>query len=883
MTSKTPNPSSAEHISCRYQAAVGSTDSSTLAAPGLNDSAWKVGGRAGAPEGIGAVWFRCQVKVPEKGAEHGLVLDLGRVADVDRTFVNGVEVGNTQMVPSLEWQFFHQRTYFVRPDVLGPPGSEALVSVRASSRSFGTVGFVDHGPRFQRSWNAAGANLYEFLPFGFVIVFLALVRLYPFNREVSRLRLRSLTQMGLGISAVVLLNTFLLYRIAFPLSNVWLRFHVATTAVSAWLLFRFLDGVLGRKVDRWLAAWTFAVVAIAAALPGYTNESWSTTRIAQLFGVWGLPIIAQGAWMVTQVGRRFFAERSPALLSLLTGGMLLMLLGGWDIYELLNGRLPVSMPASGIGFMCFFIGAIFNAIALDREGVVEEVRSEYAAHAAVASLASQVAHDIRSPLAALEMVVDDLDSLPEEKRILVREAAQRIKDIANNLLSRNRAVTRGEDEEAAAEKIGLDHLPGVVEQIVSEKRAQFRARQGLHIETRAGQSAYGLFANVDSSILKRMLSNLINNSVEAIDVRGRVRVRVQEREGRVEISVEDDGKGIPEEVVARLGQKGETHDKQGGSGLGLFHARESAERWGGSLQIHSKIGQGTSITLSLPRQQAPKWFLTELRLETGQTVVILDDDQSIHEIWARRLPAGINLVHLHGGEEFARWVRAQEGGVEARGARFREPPLYLVDFELKGERLSGLDWIEEFDLQARSVMVSSRFEDAAIRARCEEQGIRMVPKGLAGFVPVRVSRADDTMARPDCVLIDDDLLVHLIWKSAADKRGRTLLAFAGADEFEAQMARIARDTPIYIDSDLGDGVRGEEVSRRYFEAGFRTIYLATGSQTSDFELGSIPWIVQIVGKSPPQELRDAQAQSSGASGLVTRSAPSSTRDVGASP
>ena len=66
---------------------------------------------------------------------------------------------------------------------------------------------------------------------------------------------------------------------------------------------------------------------------------------------------------------------------------------------------------------------------------------------ALNELASQVAHDIRSPLAALDSVVNRLAQLPEQERVFMRSAINRIKDIANNLLQKNR--------EAEATKKGM--------------------------------------------------------------------------------------------------------------------------------------------------------------------------------------------------------------------------------------------------------------------------------------------------------------------------------------------------------------------------------------------------------------------------------------------
>ena len=63
------------------------------------------------------------------------------------------------------------------------------------------------------------------------------------------------------------------------------------------------------------------------------------------------------------------------------------------------------------------------------------------------------------------------------------------------------------------------------------------------------------------------------------------------------------------------------------------------------------------------------------------------------------------------------------------------------------------------------------------------------------------------------------------------------------------MSDLDLSTPIYIDSSLRHEMRGELVAKEFFEAGFRTIYLTTGYQKAAF--GNMPWIADIVEKSPP--------------------------------
>lgn len=121
----------------------------------------------------------------------------------------------------------------------------------------------------------------------------------------------------------------------------------------------------------------------------------------------------------------------------------------------------------------------------------------------------------------------------------------------------------------------------------------------------------------------------------------------------------------------------------------------------------------------------------------------------------------------------------------------------------------------------------------------------MIPKGLAGFVPI----ACPLPLRPDAVLIDDDHLVHTVWKVAASANGKTLGAFSTPREFLAIVGRLDKTTPIYVDSKPGGGIRREDFAKDLHAQGFRNLYLATGRQPDS--LPPMPWIKEIVGKKAP--------------------------------
>lgn len=157
------------------------------------------------------------------------------------------------------------------------------------------------------------------------------------------------------------------------------------------------------------------------------------------------------------------------------------------------------------------------------------------------------------------------------------------------------------------------------------------------------------------------------------------------------------------------------------------------ESWGGRLHIDSKEGIGTKVTLTIPRETPPDWFVSRLELPENGTVVIIDDDSSIHQVWQQRLDAvnatnkNIRVVHLTNPDALIKWVT--ENGAQSE-------TVYLIDYELLGYQKSGLDLIMELGIQSESCLVTSHYEEKSILSRCQFAKVSLIPKGMAAFVPI---------------------------------------------------------------------------------------------------------------------------------------------------
>lgn len=369
--------------------------------------------------------------------------------------------------------------------------------------------------------------------------------------------------------------------------------------------------------------------------------------------------------------------------------------------------------------------------------------------AMLGSVAAQVAHDIRSPLSALEMISGQLEEISEDRRLIVRNAIARIRDIAHSLKCKGEpgiwlgaselGKTGGGDGPDRIEELILSPI---LEELIAEKRLEYRERLDVVIRFDPSPESYGLAAAVDHRELKRVVSNLVNNSVEAIP-KGGGTVDIFLRpagDQTLDVIVEDTGCGMMASLIERLGTWGMTFNKRGGSGLGLAHAKETIEAWGGGMRVDSEPGRGTRVILTLPRRGPPSWFVPNIEIKSGGTVVIFDDDQSIHQVWKGRFDLAssnernVLLEHLSTSEQFRQFHRKRFLDLE--------DPLFLMDYEILGSSgVSGLDLIEECGIADRAILVTSRYDDPVIRRRCEQAGIRLIPKSMSGFVPIEIGSA----------------------------------------------------------------------------------------------------------------------------------------------
>ena len=475
-------------------------------------------------------------------------------------------------------------------------------------------------------------------------------------------------------------------------------------------------------------------------------------------------------------------------------------------------------------------------------------------------IADQVAHDIRSPLASLLMIVKSCTEIPETERIALREAAIGISDIANNLLGHYKAkeMELSSDNEERQPVL----LSATLFQLLTDKKFQYQdlGIRFAHDFSQAGQFA---FIQVELTAFKCMVSNLINNAVDALaNNKGRVILQLDASLTQVKVTVIDNGKGMSPALIKKIiSNIAFTEGKPTGHGIGLTQVRETLQRNQGEMSVHSIVDSGTQITLTFPRIKAPGWIAEEIKLSKQDIVIILDDDVSIHVAWNTRFEPllrqapDIKLKHFENCKEAIHFLNSLS-------AEEKHRVLLLTDFELLKQELNGLHVVEKTQVK-RSILVTSHYANPLIRERAVTFGTKILPKQLASEIPIIIDEtlnykpeADQDVAlnQVDLLLVDDDRvfaknLMNFIFDD------KEVAYFEDPLRFLESVSSYATETPIYLDNNFAtDELKGIEIANSLYQQGYTRLYLLSGESFLDNE---IPHYITVIRKNDIDSIKNS--------------------------
>ncbi|MDH4615965.1 ATP-binding protein [Brevibacillus sp. AY1] len=240
-------------------------------------------------------------------------------------------------------------------------------------------------------------------------------------------------------------------------------------------------------------------------------------------------------------------------------------------------------------------GAVVVIRDITHERKLDKMRNDFVAN---------VSHELRTPLSMLqgysEAIVDDMASTPEEHKELAQiiyDESVRMTKLVNELLS----LARMEAGHVELFKENVQLKPYL--ERIHRKFLSLAREQDIQLDMDLSTTIE--LAEIDPDRMEQVLTNLIDNALRHTPSHGSVSIRAY-GEHALCLEVSDTGSGIPQEdlpfVFERFykADKARTRGRAGGTGLGLAIAKNIIDAHGGTISVQSRLGEGTTFTITIP-------------------------------------------------------------------------------------------------------------------------------------------------------------------------------------------------------------------------------------------------------------------------------------------
>ena len=255
------------------------------------------------------------------------------------------------------------------------------------------------------------------------------------------------------------------------------------------------------------------------------------------------------------------------------------------------------------------IGLLGVSFDITEKKKIEELENKLKMREELYKVAKEVSHDIASPVMSLKIIEEMYNGkLKEQDERMLKTAIRSIENMAGKMLSKYRInknieIGRREEKEEEVYINVYESMKYIVENM------RYRSK-GEGVEIKVGREKGIVYIKGDNTDFIRMMVNVINNGVEAIDgkegKRGEIEVRYKEKGEEVEIRVKDNGEGMSREMAEKImiGEEVGTTKKEGyGIGMGQIMGTIKAMR--GKVEIETKEGEGTEFILTFPKAEKP--------------------------------------------------------------------------------------------------------------------------------------------------------------------------------------------------------------------------------------------------------------------------------------
>lgn len=216
---------------------------------------------------------------------------------------------------------------------------------------------------------------------------------------------------------------------------------------------------------------------------------------------------------------------------------------------------------------------------------------------------SNVSHEFKTPIASIQGFANllkdkDISEKDKEEYIdIIIEESGRLANLSNNI----QQLSKLENKKGLIQKqkVAIDEQIRKCIIILNNKLEEKNIEIGMDEDK-------DVFLNVNEDMMHQVWINLINNAIKYTDDNGRIDIIIDEFKDRVVVEVKDTGRGIKEENVDKIFEKfyqeDSSHNSEG-NGLGLAIVKKIVELHKGTIEVKSKIGEGSSFIVTIPKDE----------------------------------------------------------------------------------------------------------------------------------------------------------------------------------------------------------------------------------------------------------------------------------------
>jgi len=359
-------------------------------------------------------------------------------------------------------------------------------------------------------------------------------------------------------------------------------------------------------------------------------------------------------------------------------------------------KLNMALGAGGgmLLMMLMFLAFFYRRLDRDKKVIEAQTVELKKLNNLKSEFFANISHELRTPLTLAEGYVD----LVLEKGETSEENASKLRNSRRSLRQLSRMIEDLLDlSKLEVGRYALKTVSIPVNQFIARLVAAFQSvyeDRGI-VLTFADHTTRVHHCLLDVRHFEKVINNLLYNALKFTSAGGRVSVALHERNDGVEVRVSDNGMGIAEADLPFIFQrffKANNSDEGQGTGLGLAIAREVVELHKGTIDVESKVGEGTTFTIRLGSVPAPTTPGDSITVEEAvgsdaiawegekPHVLVVEDNSDMQDYLREILERAFVVTTVNSGHEALKWLRTNK------------PALITTDVMMPG--MDGFQFLE---------------------------------------------------------------------------------------------------------------------------------------------------------------------------------------------